>query len=350
VINPFDEDEYLLGILLDGDSYKQSSNTKDREISQISVLEGLGWHLHRIWSMDWWDNRDKEISALKSLIEERKERARLEAENASFKDSGPESEEIISMSDHTERTVTARKKKDTTETKGFDQVERFRPSIPHQQSKEQLDEYLEKKKQDARENETAGISDYLLKDYVSENVIADKRITSAEYTSMESREMVLKVIEKIVFAEAPVSVERVVKKAMRAFGIGRSSAAVTETTEKLIRKLGVAVNRQNGMKFCWLREQIPESYPYFRVETNMEDRRTVEEICQQEIKNAICVTLQKNGVIDKDTLIRETARTMGYARAGATIVGAVERGLKYGRKTQEIKVTSDKLYTLGRKL
>jgi hypothetical protein len=80
----------------------------------------------------------------------------------------------------------------------------------------------------------------------------------------------------------------------------------------------------------------------------MEDRRTVEEICQQEIKNAICVTLQKNGVIDKDTLIRETARTMGYARAGATIVGAVERGLKYGRKTQEIKVTSDKLYTLGR--
>jgi negative regulator of genetic competence, sporulation and motility len=95
--------------------------------------------------MDWWDNRDKEISALKSLIEERKERARLEAENASFKDSGPESEEIISMSDHTERTVTARKKKDTTETKGFDQVERFRPSIPHQQSKEQLDEYLEKR-------------------------------------------------------------------------------------------------------------------------------------------------------------------------------------------------------------
>jgi hypothetical protein len=41
---------------------------------------------------------------------------------------------------------------------------------------------------------------------------------------------------------------------------------------------------------------------------------------------------------------------MGYARAGATIVGAVESGLKYGRKTQEIKVTSDKLYTLGRKL
>ena len=50
VINPYNPDEYLLGIMMDGDSYKQSSNTKDREVAQISVLTGLGWNLHRIWT------------------------------------------------------------------------------------------------------------------------------------------------------------------------------------------------------------------------------------------------------------------------------------------------------------
>ncbi len=41
VMNPYNEEEYLLGIMSDGESYRQSSNTKDREVAQISVLKGL---------------------------------------------------------------------------------------------------------------------------------------------------------------------------------------------------------------------------------------------------------------------------------------------------------------------
>lgn len=72
VLNPHKPEEYLLGILLDGESYCQSSNTKDREVAQISVLEGLGWEVHRIWTMDWWDNRDKVLARLMGLLEEKK--------------------------------------------------------------------------------------------------------------------------------------------------------------------------------------------------------------------------------------------------------------------------------------
>ena len=61
VINPYNPEEYLMGIILDGESYRQSQNTKDREVAQVSVLSGLGWELHRIWTMDWWDNREKEL-------------------------------------------------------------------------------------------------------------------------------------------------------------------------------------------------------------------------------------------------------------------------------------------------
>ena len=64
VVDPKNPEEYLLGIMLDGEPYRQSVDTKDREVGQISVLQGLGWKLHRIWTMDWWDNREKELDKL----------------------------------------------------------------------------------------------------------------------------------------------------------------------------------------------------------------------------------------------------------------------------------------------
>ena len=72
VINPDHPEEYLLGIMTDGDSYCQSSNTKDREVAQFEVLKGLGWKLYRIWTMDWWDDPQKEITKLLGVLEMRK--------------------------------------------------------------------------------------------------------------------------------------------------------------------------------------------------------------------------------------------------------------------------------------
>lgn len=70
IVNPDKEDEYLLGIILDGEIYKQTLNPKDREISQIQTLKGLGWRLHRIWTMDWWEDSEKELDKLVAILKE----------------------------------------------------------------------------------------------------------------------------------------------------------------------------------------------------------------------------------------------------------------------------------------
>jgi hypothetical protein len=72
VIHPEKPEEYMLGIMLDGESYRRAANTKDREVGQINVLTGLGWNLHRIWTMDWWDNREREIRKLLEKLESMK--------------------------------------------------------------------------------------------------------------------------------------------------------------------------------------------------------------------------------------------------------------------------------------
>ena len=75
VMNPYKKEEYLLGIMLDGESYRQSSNTKDREVAQISVLKGLGWDIYRIWTLDWWDNKEKELKKLIDCLDHKKDAA-----------------------------------------------------------------------------------------------------------------------------------------------------------------------------------------------------------------------------------------------------------------------------------
>ncbi|MBR0130646.1 MAG: hypothetical protein IJM08_05040, partial [Firmicutes bacterium] len=88
VVDPYEPTKYLMGILLDGEGYRQTTNTRDREVAQIGVLKNLGWALHRIWTIDWWDNREKELKKLVAMLEKLKAESQKkhEAESVSEED------------------------------------------------------------------------------------------------------------------------------------------------------------------------------------------------------------------------------------------------------------------------
>ena len=85
-----------------------------------------------------------------------------------------------------------------------------------------------------------------------------------------------------------------------------------------------------------LQDQDPSNYYSFREDKNANTRRSANDICQQELKNAVCMTLLEKCKMKKEDLIKATIRTMRYARSSNVLTSAVERGLKYGRKTGEI--------------
>ena len=111
VVNPFDSNEYLLGIILDGKSYEMAKTTKDREIAQIEVLKGLGWNLHRIWTMDWWDNSEKVLAELLEVLSALRSDAEKRSLTSKKKDIGPISEEIV----YTKPVSTKKREKKDTE-------------------------------------------------------------------------------------------------------------------------------------------------------------------------------------------------------------------------------------------
>ena len=42
--------------------------TRDREISQFSVLRRLGWNIYRVWTPDWWENDERELGRIVEAI------------------------------------------------------------------------------------------------------------------------------------------------------------------------------------------------------------------------------------------------------------------------------------------
>lgn len=62
--------EYRLGIESDGPSYRRARSARDRDKLRRRVLENRGWHLHRLWANDWWQDREAEVARIVMALEE----------------------------------------------------------------------------------------------------------------------------------------------------------------------------------------------------------------------------------------------------------------------------------------
>lgn len=64
VRDPRNPTGYAIGIECDGASYHSSRSARDRDILRQEILEGMGWKLHRVWSTDWFRNREEAMGLL----------------------------------------------------------------------------------------------------------------------------------------------------------------------------------------------------------------------------------------------------------------------------------------------
>ena len=88
IVHPDAPGRYLAGIECDGAMYHSSAFARERDKIRQSVLGNLGWTILRIWSTDWWTNKEgaaKKIDEAlrRRLDEERRERAEQEELRAS---------------------------------------------------------------------------------------------------------------------------------------------------------------------------------------------------------------------------------------------------------------------------
>lgn len=63
LVNPVLND-YIMAIELDGISYKKTKTVRDRDRLREEILKSMGWKYYRIWSCDWYRNKELEKARL----------------------------------------------------------------------------------------------------------------------------------------------------------------------------------------------------------------------------------------------------------------------------------------------
>lgn len=70
VADPKRPGRMVLGVECDGAAYHASRAARDRDRLRQSVLEGLGWRVHRVWSTDWYRDPRGSLKRIEAAIAE----------------------------------------------------------------------------------------------------------------------------------------------------------------------------------------------------------------------------------------------------------------------------------------
>ena len=65
-------DRYLIGIEFDYTAYNSSPSVLERDVFHNKFLRSRGWNIMRVWSRDWWLNKEKVINSIVKSINQHK--------------------------------------------------------------------------------------------------------------------------------------------------------------------------------------------------------------------------------------------------------------------------------------
>lgn len=287
IVHPEHPSEYLLGILCDGNNYKASKTARDRVVVQESVLRSLGWKLHRVWSLDWWEKPDLVLTGIIQAIENAKTSTETLAPKANL--ALPDVETIPSTAPSAEFT-------------------------PLNNAVASLQPVLSPK------------SDYIESYEVCHLLPVATASTDAflqPYNGMRIREQIDQVLEK----ESPINKSLLYQRILTAWGIGRAGGRIAAHLDNLIGNMGIRQIKHGKQVFLWKMTQHPSTYKVYRLSQNDAQKRDAEDLPPEEIAVAIRHILKAQLSLPKADLIREGARLFGYARLGAKVDEAMQIGI-----------------------
>ena len=288
IVDPSNPKSYILGILLDGPSYGSAKTTRDREIAQIAVLNGLGWEILRIWTMDWWDNTHKEMVRILACIDAIRD-CTDQPNKKMLHDSESSKEEVV------KGNTTKLEMLYTVKTASAPTIETyFATELPLR--------YMSP-------------DDYLLPQ--STRTIAER-------------------INEIIKLEAPITEGLLTRRILQSFGIARAGSRVQARTDSLLKVLNIKFTVQDEEKVFWKNEQEPSGYRGFRATGEGNNRREAKDVPSQEVANAVCKVLVEQIGLPFEDLIRETAKLLGYSRLGPVVVATIKAGIEQAESDRRV--------------
>ena len=293
IVDPENTDSYRLGIICDGGCYRKAATARDRDISQASVLKGLGWNLFHVWTVDWVNHRDRVLAQIRAAF-----------------DAGQKQPEPVTAV--TAATAAAAVTENAVNIEGTNiRFERAADAAADQQ-----DTYRA--------------------------VTLPKGGKPEQFYEQDTEKKIQQYIMTVIAREAPVSEKDICRKVMNAWGITRSGSKVDAVLKRQLAASGCQKTVTDEMAFYWNAGQDPSSYEGFRRSAADDpEKRDMDEICAEETANAVSYVVTQNVSISRDDLLREVSKLFGFTRPGSTAEAAVRNGLIYAVKKGCVKIDTE---------
>jgi hypothetical protein len=64
IIDPDNSSRYLMGIIVDGETWSSARSVRDRNRTTDGVLQSQGWLIHHLWSLDWFRRPTEQLNRI----------------------------------------------------------------------------------------------------------------------------------------------------------------------------------------------------------------------------------------------------------------------------------------------
>ncbi len=261
VQDPANPNHHILAVECDGATYHSALWARERDRMRQQVLEGFGWHFHRIWSTDWFYQRDKEVQRLQKALKDAKMRDLGHSIKGANKD------------------IPIKKES----------------QVPNPELKR-----------------------FILEES-SINVPLYKKANVRVGTNYEPHERpindMINVLKEIIEIEGPIHINEIARRYVASHGKSRVGSRISDHVKK-----SLTIAKRDGHLECYgpfwatadqlsnvpIRDRSKESVPT----TNAEN------ISYMEIIACANLIEKDSGKVDEDELVRVIAKTLGFKRAG----------------------------------
>ena len=281
-------DEYILGILCDGRNYFETKTTRDREIVQPNVLRMLNWKVMRVYSIDWYENRERTIQ---QILDELKA-AELEATESD----NPQTTDTDTQPDDYFVFDTQQIQKDKVAPTVF----RDQMMMPYQECN--------------------------LK-YIQE----DKTLFRPD--DPEARDL----IREIVRIEQPITEALLRKRLAKCMGYAYASPNLMKAIELATRSLYREVSPVDGLPCFWINKKYADAYNFYRTDS----QRTISEIPAIELINVVKEVLREEFSLPKSAIPSAVAKKLGFRNIGSKITETINNVVDWMEQCAIISVNGE---------
>lgn len=280
VRDPDHPGRYLLAIECDGAAYHSSRSARDRDRLRQGVLEGLGWTFHRIWSTDWFRNRQQEVNRVVAAINAAKEAADQEL---SLPSTIPAAIEHMITRDDPVRAEEVR----------------------------------------------------FAKPYVKArlNLVLDQQLHQTD------REQLGGMIRRVVASEGPVHFDEVTRRLMEAFGVARAGSRITSAIQDAITH---CIHRRLVDSRGDFLYQVGETQITVRDRSAFASAdRKIEWVAPEELDAALLESIRLGFSLSFQEAVASAIDMLGFGRATQRISSTVDASLNMLVKTKRAKLAND---------